>query len=224
MEGDKLTRLLLACGIIAGPLYILVGGAQILLREGFDMTRHPLSMMSLGDLGWIQITNFLVTGLLTIAMAAGLLRASQIGKRKVLGPLLIGFYGVCVVGGGIFVTDPALGFPPGTPDVAPETMSWHGMLHFIVGQLAFLSLIAASIVFARYFVANKAPGWAAFSALTGVIYLAAIIALIAAAGMAWASILLYIAIALGWVWVSALALRMRANGESVSLGIQPQQS
>lgn len=122
------------------------------------------------------------------------------------------------------MTDPSLGFPPGTPDASPETMSWHGMLHFIVGQLAFLSFIAASFVFARYFVANKEPGWAAISTLIGVIYLVAIIALIAVAGMAWASILLYIAIALGWVWVSALAVRMRANVEDVSLEKQQQSS
>jgi hypothetical protein len=47
------TRHLLACGVLAGPIYILVGLLQILTREGFDMTRHPLSLMSTGDLGWI---------------------------------------------------------------------------------------------------------------------------------------------------------------------------
>ena len=65
------TKLLLTGGVLAGPIYILVGIAQILTREGFDITRHPLSMMSLGDLGWIQIANFIVTGLLVIAGAIG---------------------------------------------------------------------------------------------------------------------------------------------------------
>ena len=45
------TRLLLTGGVLAGPLYVLVGLAQILTREGFDITLHPLSFMSLGDLG-----------------------------------------------------------------------------------------------------------------------------------------------------------------------------
>jgi hypothetical membrane protein len=63
----KLTRALLACGIVAGPLYIVLGLIQILIRPGYDITRHDLSLMSNGDLGWIQIANFLVTGLLTIA-------------------------------------------------------------------------------------------------------------------------------------------------------------
>ena len=55
-----LTETLLRCGIAAGPLYILVGLGQILTREGFDMRRHPLSLLSNGELGWIQIANFLL--------------------------------------------------------------------------------------------------------------------------------------------------------------------
>ena len=42
---------LLACGVIAGPLFVAVWLAQALTREGFDPTYHPLSLLSLGDLG-----------------------------------------------------------------------------------------------------------------------------------------------------------------------------
>ena len=218
MKGNtQLTKLVLTGGIIAGPIYIIVGLAQILTREGFDMTRHPLSMLSLGDLGWIQITNFIVTGFLVLLAAIALRRLAQGDKRLRRGAFLIGLYGVCVLGGGIFVTDPALGFPPGTPDVYPETFSWHGLLHFIAGQIAFLSLIAASFVYGKYFAVNQMRKWATFSRFTGGIFLAAIIALMATAGMestagmVWASIFLYLAVALGWMWLSALASRMRAS-------------
>ena len=210
-SNTNLTTLALTGGIIAGPIYIIVGLAQILTREGFDMTRHPLSLMSLGDLGWIQITNFIVTGFLVLLAAIALRQLAPADKRLRRGAFLIGLYAVCVIGGGIFVTDPALGFPPGTPDVYPETFSWHGLLHFIVGQIAFLSLIAASFVYGKYFAVNQMRKWAAFSRLTGGIFLAAIIALIATAGMAWASILLYVAVALGWVWLTALISWMRAR-------------
>ena len=216
-DNTQLNKLLLAGGIIAGPIYIIVGLAQILTREGFDMTRHPLSMLSLGDLGWIQITNFIVTGFLVLLAAIALRRLAQGDKRLRRGAFLIGLYGVCVLGGGIFVTDPALGFPPGTLDVYPETFTWHGLLHFIVGQIAFLSLIAASFVYGKYFAVNEMRKWATFSRLTGGIFLAAIIALMATAGMesttgmAWASIFLYVAVALGWVWLSALIIQMRAR-------------
>jgi hypothetical protein len=62
---------LVSLGAAAGPFYVGVGVAQILTREGFDWTRHALSLMSNGPLGWIQIGNFMVSGLLVIAGAVG---------------------------------------------------------------------------------------------------------------------------------------------------------
>ena len=204
------TRQLLACGILAGPIYILVGLLQILTREGFDMTRHPLSLMSTGDLGWIQITNFILTGTLVVLGAIGLRRAVPADKRWRRGALFLGLYGLGVIGGGVFVTDPTLGFPPGTPNTYPETISWHGMLHFIFGQLGFLALIIASFIFARYFAAARQRGWAAFSFFTGSFFLFAIAASIAAMGAAWTMIALYVAVALGWVWLSTLTAHTAA--------------
>ena len=208
------TKLLLTGGVLAGPIYIIVGIAQILTREGFDITRHPLSFMSLGDLGWIQITNFIVTGLLVIAGAIGMRRLAQDDKRLKWGALLVGIYGMGVLGGGLFVPDPALGFPPGTPDTYPTTMSAHGLLHFIFGQIGFLALIAASIVYARYFAANSLRGWAIFSVLTGAIFLFAIIATVATAGgdgSVWALLALYAAVIFAWIWLAALSYRMRSE-------------
>jgi hypothetical protein len=208
------TKRLLTGGILAGPIYILVGIAQILTREGFDITRHPLSFMSLGEQGWVQILNFLVTGLLVIAGAIGLRRVAQADKRLRRGAVLLGIYGLGVVGGGLFLTDPALGFPPGTPDTYPETISWHGLLHFLFGQVGFLALIIASFVYGRYFATNGLPGWALFSVLTGAIFLLAIFASVATAGgegSAGASLALYGAVALAWIWLSALSYRMRSR-------------
>src|SRR5262245_1023505 len=102
----KLTRALLTCGVIAGPMYIIVGVIQMFIRPGFDIRRHALSLLSNGDLGWIQIANFLVTGLLVIAGALGMRR------------VLVGLYGLGLIGAGISRADPALGFPPGTPQDA----------------------------------------------------------------------------------------------------------
>src|SRR4029453_19382486 len=65
------TPTLLACGVVAGPLYVVGARPLVPAREGFDLRRHPLSLLSLGDLGWIQIANFTVSGLLAIAFAGG---------------------------------------------------------------------------------------------------------------------------------------------------------
>ena len=64
-------RTLLAFGVVAGPIYVLVSLVQALIRDGFDLTRHAWSLLSNGDLGWIQITNLVVTGLMTVAVASG---------------------------------------------------------------------------------------------------------------------------------------------------------
>jgi hypothetical protein len=205
------TKLLLTGAVLAGPIYILVGLAQILTRAGFDITRHPLSFMSLGDLGWIQIANFIVTGLLVIAGAIGLRRVAQGDRRLRRGALLLGIYGLGVLGGSLFVPDPALGFPPGTPDTYPTTMSWHGLLHFIFGQIGFLALIVASFVYARYFAANGLRGWAMFSTLTGALFLFAIMSTVATAGgdgSVLALLALYAAVILAWFWLSALSYYM----------------
>ncbi len=44
---------------MARPVYVVAGLIEILIRPGFDVTRHELSLMSLGNLRWIQIANFL---------------------------------------------------------------------------------------------------------------------------------------------------------------------
>ena len=36
------TRALLVCGVIAGPIYVAVGLIEILIRPGFDITRHEI--------------------------------------------------------------------------------------------------------------------------------------------------------------------------------------
>ena len=73
-EETSTTRRLLACGIVAGPLFLVVALIQAFTRDGFDLSRHPISLLSLGELGWIQIANFIVTGGLYVACAVGLRR------------------------------------------------------------------------------------------------------------------------------------------------------
>jgi hypothetical protein len=111
----KGTNALLAAGIVAGPLFVGVAVVQALTRAGFDPQRHPASLLSVGELGWIQIANFVVAGLLFVACAVGMRRALRLraGRGATWGPRLIGTFGVSLIAGGMFVADPGLGFPPG---------------------------------------------------------------------------------------------------------------
>ena len=163
------TRALLACGVAAGPLFTIVAGTQVLTRDGFDLRRHPLSLLSLGDLGWLQIGNFVATGLLTVAGSLVMRRALRGGRGGTWGPLLVGAFGAGLVAGGVFVADPADGFPPGTPAGRPEQLSWHGMLHAIGPVVGFLAPAVVCFVFARRFGRFRRRGWAAYCTATGVV-------------------------------------------------------
>lgn len=213
-EPTKPMRALLACGIAAGPLYIAVAGVQALARDGFDITRHPVSLLSTGDLGWVQIANFVVTGLLTVACAVGMRRALRDGRGAVWAPRLIGVYGLGVLAAGIFVPDPMDGFPGGTPAGPAEIVTWHGTMHFVVGGIGFLALIAACLVLARRFAGLDQRGWAAYSAATGVIFFAAFVGIASGSAQPAVNIAFGVAVVLAWAWLAAMAARLMTRPAS----------
>ncbi|GAA2720741.1 DUF998 domain-containing protein [Actinocorallia aurantiaca] len=144
-------RLLLA-GALAGPVFFASAAAQSLTREGFDITRHPISLLSTGGLGWIQITTFVLTGLGGLALAAGVRRTLTEGTGRRALPILLGVFGAGFIMAGLFVMDPEHGFPVGTPDGPVARMSWHGVVHSAAAAVAFTALAIAAIVLAvRHF-------------------------------------------------------------------------
>jgi hypothetical protein len=205
---DSLTTALLRCGVIAGPLYIIVGAIQVLIRPGFDVRYHVLSQMALGDLGWIQTANFAVSGLLVIAGAIGIGRALRSGRGATWAPRLIGIYGAGLVGAAIFSADPGFGFPPGTPAGMPTTMSTHALIHFALGGIAFFSIIGACFVLARRFGKNGEHGWARYSAFTGAFFLVAFLGTASGSGLVAFTLALWVGIGLAWIWLSAVSARL----------------
>ena len=163
---------LLVCGVLAGPLFVTVTAIGIVSREGFDLRRNGISQLSLGDRGWIQIANFIVAGLLSIAFAVGARRALQPGIGAVAAPVLISGYGLGLVATGLFLVDPGVGFPPGTPDALPDRLSWHGAVHAVAPPVAFGLLVGACFVVARRFAAQHRMGRAAYCLVTAVATLA----------------------------------------------------
>jgi hypothetical membrane protein len=200
---SRITKSLLGYGVIAGPVYVVVSLAQALTRPGFDLTRHAWSLLSTGDLGWIQVTNFVAAGLMTIALAVGLRRAGA----GAWAPRLIGVYGLSLVAAGVFRADPALGFPPGTPSDA-HSVSWHGMLHLLSGSVGFLCLIAACLIVGRTAAAGGARGWAICSRTTGVVFLAGFAGIASGSHGAPTTLPFAAAVVLAWSWITALSVRL----------------
>lgn len=149
---SRITRLLLLGGVAAAPLFLAVWALQAFTRDGFRPTFHPLSLLALGEGGWVQIANFVITGLLLVGAGVGLRRTVARRTSATWVAALVALMGTGLIVAGVFVTDPGAGFPDGAPEGAPE-MSWHGAVHevgFVVTQLAFVALaIVLAVRFGR---------------------------------------------------------------------------
>jgi len=211
MEPDRVTRLLLAAGAAAPPLFVVVFLVDGATRAGYDPSYHPVSALSLGDRGWLQITNFVVTGLLMLGFSVGLRRALRPGPAARWAPVLVAAYALALVLSGVFLMDPLRGYPPGTPPGDPAGFSWHHDLHDAAGVVVFLAAPLACLVLARRFAARPArPGWAGYCLVTGI----AGLALFGWFGVAWeadhelAGLIQRVTIVVGWSWFPAVALRL----------------
>jgi Protein of unknown function (DUF998) len=209
------TRTLLACGVVAGPQFLAGSLVQAFTREGYDLGRHPISLLSLGDLGWLQVTNFVVTGALYVACAVGLRRALRPGSGATWGPRLVGALGVGLVCAGLFVTDAGAGYPPGAPAGAPAQISWHGLLHEAGFMVAVFSMIVGCLVFARCFAALKQPAWIAASLATPVV----VLSLSFWPDLNGLSVRLVIATAILFGFVAAVAARVRGEIPAAAVGM-----
>ncbi|HEV2530054.1 MAG TPA: DUF998 domain-containing protein [Thermomicrobiales bacterium] len=204
-------RTLLLGGALAGPVFLISGFTQGLTREAFDFSRHPLSILANGDLGWIQVTTFIISGLLTLAAAMGFRAAMPSGRGSTWVPRLMAIWALGQIGAGIFRADPGLGFPSGTPD-EQGTLSTAGILHMVFGQLAFISAIIVCFIMARRFAAEGKRGWRLFSLVTGVVFTAAIVGLSTGGGTN--PIILtgfYAGVTLSFAWLTLLSLRFRGR-------------
>jgi uncharacterized protein DUF998 len=157
-------------GLAAGPVLASAWVIQGLARDGYDFNRHPMSLLALGEYGWIQIANFVVTGVLMLLCAAGFRHSLTRGVGRTWVPRLVAAIGVGLITAGIFTADPGSGFPAGAPPGAP-TISWHGALHGVGFVLVVGCWTAACLVLRRRFARSGQRGWAVASVALVVIAL-----------------------------------------------------
>jgi hypothetical membrane protein len=200
-----LTKTLLRSGAAAGPLFVVTGLGQALTRDGFDLRHNTLSLLSNGDLGWIQVTNFVLSGVLYVAGAVGLRRSLSTGRGSTWGPRLLASFGVCMIASGVFRADPAFGFPPGTPDGKATTTSWHSALHYTFASLAFVALVAAFVVLARRLSADGRRGLATTTRVIAVAMAAATVLISSAAEESAVNISFVATALVAFTWASVLA-------------------
>ena len=212
------TAFLLGCGSVAGFLFIAVSFALAFSRSGYEFSEHPLSLLSLGDFGWVQILNFVVVGGLFLACAFGMRDALGQENGGIWIPRLLGVFGACVVAGGILLTDPAFGFPAGAPVGQAKEMSWHGVGHAIAFPLGFVALVASFFVFARRYRRARERGWAAACVAIGVVVFVLSMWPNLADSPEGRFAPLWAAMVLAFGWVSIMAIRLQRNPSGIRPG------
>jgi hypothetical protein len=129
--------------------------------------------------------------------------------------VLIGAHGLGMIGAGLFVTDPVSGYPPGTPGALLRHTT-HGALHDLLSIPSFVAWPIACLVLAVHFLRWGRHGWAAYSGITGLVFIGAFV--LASMGFAQAGtwvelggLFQRIAITTGFAWITLLALHLRTE-------------
>jgi hypothetical protein len=192
-------------GAIAPYLFILVFVNIGAKRRGYRPRRHYVSLLAIGPGGWMQRANFITCGLAMLWFST-----AQSGALA----FTIGVFGGALIGSGVWVADPALGYPLGTPSAWPPPMTPHGLVHNVAGLVAFVSVIATAVIGGL-----RADGFFR-------IYSFAVAATVAYSFVSFArlseraakepsadvpvGLIQRIAIVAGWTYITSLALRMLA--------------
>lgn len=199
---------LLWAGVAAPVVFVVSFLVQGALRPGYDPLRHPVSALSLGPGGWVQMVMFSITGALIIAFAVGL-RTAGIGRAT---PILTAIVGLGLVGAGFAACDPISGYPVGSPIPAPRTA--HGIAHDLISTPVFTLLPAAMIVMARRFHRAGDRFWTWVCAVAAPAFFACFV--LASIGfnqnpvlMPYGGLWQRLALIIGLGWLAALALRLR---------------
>jgi hypothetical protein len=224
----RLTRFLLAGGVVGPVLFIIVFLIEGATRPGYSPWRNYVSQLSTGEGGWVQIANFIVCGLLSLGFALALWSSwssSRPARGFAWGPTLLIIFGLDLIVAGIFVTDPALGYPPGSL-LGSQGQTLHGDIHGVAGLLTFGVLAATCFVYAQRFRSDPDwKGWTAYSNITGAIIALGFIAATVSSVLdergvvpnAPTGLIQRIAIIAGWGWMALFALRLLRNPRVLTL-------
>jgi len=204
--GAAVTRSLLGYGALAGPFYLAVGLIQAWARDGFSFARHPLSLLANGTGGWVQTTNFVVSGLMVIAAAVGFRRMPAPRLRAV--SWFLGGFGASMIAAAIFTADAMDGFPVGTPLGAPSSISTTGMLHFVAGTLGFVCLAISSFCAALPMSRRGESSLARLSVFSGLSVLIGFFGGFFIPGLVGGTVGIWYAVVVGWAWLLVLSLRL----------------
>jgi hypothetical membrane protein len=186
------TRWVVACGALGAPLFI-VGFLVIgVVKPDYDPVRDFVSEGAIGPGGWMQVTDFVICGLLLTTFSFGLRHTVSRWTAW-----LVRLFGVCLAAAGVFVCDP----------VPSDVTTTHGAVHNAVSLVVFAALTAACLTAARWRPTREWRIYCVLSAITVVVFFVLAGAVDPTDGGS--GIFQRISIVAGWSWLAVLALRVQ---------------
>ncbi|GAB3440150.1 hypothetical protein GCM10027570_05370 [Streptomonospora sediminis] len=157
------------------------------IKPDYNPVSDAVSEAGIGRGGWLQIANFIISGLLVTASASAI---SQTVNRWT-GRFVV-LVGMGLALSGVFVSDPV---PTGDP-------TWHGLAHNVVGTVSSAALIAACFAASGW---RATPLWRWYCILAGVAMPATFVVALAAPDTL--GIWQRLTNIIGWTWLIALEVR-----------------
>jgi hypothetical protein len=202
----------LAWGGVVGPaLFVVLMLLAGVVVPGYDPQRHFISLLALGQNGWLQTVNFFVSGALIAGFGLALSRTwpSDRSSRATWIAIVVGGAGLVLAA--LFPTDPGQGFPRGAPAGLPLESSWHAAIHYLGALMFFVGIPAAEALIGRRAWRNQRPTFAAYSVTSGLAMLlldslGLTLALVNGPGASIAGLLQRLAVVAGCTSLTASAL------------------
>lgn len=191
----KTLPLSFVAGAAGAALFILLVLVNDVVKPDYDPVRDAVSEAQIGRGGWLQITNFIVSGLLIAASSVAVSRAVSRWTGR-----LVALAGVGLTLAGVFVSDP----------VPTDDTTWHGLVHNIAGTLSSAALILACFTAARW---RPTTRWRGYCIAVGLAM--PIVFLIGVAAPDTLGIWQRLTNLLGWTWL--IVLELRAAGHRTPL-------
>lgn len=146
-------------------VYVLLDIIAQALPPHYNPISQPESDLGVGPYGWIMSLNFIVRGLVALALVAGLRRAVSPVAWSGLGLTLLLVWAVGDLLLAIFATD-----------VPPHGPTLHGAIHFLVAIVIFVMVAVGELLLASRLAADAR--WAALRPVLLAIAIEALVALV----------------------------------------------
>ncbi|HLJ34724.1 MAG TPA: DUF998 domain-containing protein [Ktedonobacteraceae bacterium] len=143
--GEKQSGSALALVTIIGIIvYVVIDVVAQLLPPHYNAITQPESDLAVGPYGFLMTINFVIRGVLSLALLIGLTRALSKEGRSEFGRVLLSIWSV-----GAFLL--AL-FPT---DIAGQKLTLHGLIHLLVAFIAFVSVAVGELLLSLRFAADE---------------------------------------------------------------------